>query len=137
MTEQAIVPLYFNLPMPPSTNGIWRGGKGGRHYLSPKYKAWRDEAALLAKVQAKGKRVAGPFAVQINARRPDNRKRDIDNLIKPTLDLLALVHVTDDDSECQMVEAQWIERGVGIWVAVRPTLRWGAEPWISPAQGNG
>lgn len=137
MTEEAIVPLYFELPYPPSLNGIWRGGKGGRHYLSPKYKAWRDEAAMLAKAQTRGKRIAGPFAVQINARRPDKRRRDIDNLIKPVLDLIASVHITDDDSECQYVEAQWIEKGVGIWVAVRPTKRWGEEPWISPAQENG
>lgn len=134
MQEPAIVPLYFRLPHPPSTNSIWRGGKGGRHYLSAKYKAWREEAFLMVKADARGKRIAGPFAVQINARRPDKRKRDIDNLIKPVLDLIALAGVTDDDSECQMVEAQWIERGVGLWVAVRPTTRWGAEPWTIPAQ---
>lgn len=125
MTEPAIVPLYFDLPYPPSVNSIWRGGKGGRHYLSAKYKAWRQAAGLLASAQAKGKRIAGPFAVQINAVRPDKRRRDIDNLIKPVLDLIASVGITDDDCECQSVEASWVRRGEGIWVAVRPCTRWG------------
>jgi len=125
MTEPAVVPLYFDLPMPPSTNSIWRGGKGGRHYLSLKYKNWRTEAGLLVNTQAKGKRIAGPFAVQIDAFRPDKRRRDIDNLIKPVLDLIAHHGVTDDDCECQSVEARWVKNGVGIWVAVRPCTRWG------------
>jgi crossover junction endodeoxyribonuclease RusA len=110
--------------MPPSTNGIWRGGTGGRHYLSAKYKAWREGTSLLARSQAKGKRIAGPYAIQIDARRPDKRRRDIDNIIKPTLDLLALIGVTDDDSECQLVEAKWVGRGEGVFVSVRPCKRW-------------
>lgn len=125
MTEQAVIPLYFELPYPPSTNGIWRGGKGGRHFLSAKYKAWREAAGLVVNTQAKGKRVAGAFAVEIQARRPDKRKRDIDNLIKPLLDLLANMGVIDDDSECQFVSAEWVGRGVGVRVAVRPCTRWG------------
>lgn len=125
MADPAIVPIYFELPYPPSVNGIWRGGKGGRHFLSAKYKAWREAAGLIVNVQAKGKRIAGPFAIEIQARRPDRRKRDIDNLIKPTLDLMANMGVVDDDSECQCVEAKWVERGEGVRVAVRPCLRWG------------
>ena len=131
MTEQAIVPLYFELPYPPSVNGIWRGGKGGRHYLSPKYKAWREEAALMARTQSKGKRVAGPFAVQIDVVRPDKRRRDLDNLIKVCLDLLAHVGVTDDDSECQYIETKWVQKGPSVRVSVRPCTRWGVTSWTS------
>lgn len=125
MTEAAIVPLYFELPHPPSVNGIWRGGKGGRHYLSAKYKTWREAAGLIVNTQARGKRIDGPYAVEIQARRPDKRRRDIDNIVKPVLDLLAFMGVTADDCECQMIAAQWVERGDGIRVAVRPCTRWG------------
>jgi crossover junction endodeoxyribonuclease RusA len=125
VAEPAIVPIYFELPYPPSVNGIWRGGKGGRHYLSAKYKNWREAAGLMVNVQAKGKRIAGPFAVEIQASRPDKRRRDIDNIVKPILDLLASMGVTPDDSECQMIHAEWVGRGEGVRVAVRPCLRWG------------
>jgi crossover junction endodeoxyribonuclease RusA len=137
MAEEAITPLYFELPYPPSLNGIWRGGKGGRHYLSLKYRQWRDEAGLLAKSQAKGKRIAGPYAIQIDVVRPDKRRRDLDNLIKVSLDLLANIGVTDDDCECQYIEAKWVEIGPPLRLSVRPCLRWGASPWTSQAQGNG
>jgi crossover junction endodeoxyribonuclease RusA len=127
LVEAAIVPIYFELPHPPSVNGIWRGGKGGRHYLSAKYKAWREAAGLIVNTQARGKRIEGPFAVEIQAKRPDKRKRDIDNICKPVLDLLSAMGVTPDDSECQMLHAEWVERGDGIRVAVRPTKRWGEQ----------
>jgi crossover junction endodeoxyribonuclease RusA len=125
MTEPAISPLIFELPMPPSVNSIWRGGKGGRHYLSAKYKAWKDAAGHDLRTQAGNKHISGPYAVEIQASRPDKRRRDIDNLIKPVLDLLAVTHITSDDSECQLVSAEWVGRGVGVRVAVRPCTRWG------------
>ena len=126
MTQPAVTPIYLTLPFPPSANGIWRGGQGGRHYLSPKYKAWKQDAELDAKLQNKA-RISGPFAVQINAVRPDRRKRDIDNLIKPLIDLLVHCGVTDDDSEMQQITATWVEKGPPIWMAVRPCTRWAAD----------
>jgi crossover junction endodeoxyribonuclease RusA len=131
MTQQAIAPLIFELPFPPSVNGIWRGGKGGRHYLSAKYKAWKDAAGLMLRAQAGNKHISGPYAVEIQASRPDKRRRDIDNLIKPVLDLLSLMNVTSDDSECQLVSAEWVGRGVGVRVAVRPCKRWGETDGLS------
>lgn len=125
MADEAIVPLYVTLPFPPSVNNIWRGGKGGRHYLSAKYKSWREAAALIAKSQTKGKQIKGPYALQINVSRPDKRKRDLDNLLKAVVDLLVHVGVTSDDSELQMIEAQWIGKGECVWIAIRPCLRWG------------
>jgi crossover junction endodeoxyribonuclease RusA len=126
VTEPAIVPLYFDLPHPPSVNGIWRGGRG-RFYKSKHYEAWIDEAGWSVKEQAKGKRIVGPFAIQIDLSRPDKRKRDLDNTIKVILDLLKNMHVTDDDCECQMIEAKWVAAGKGVRVAVRPCKRWGEQ----------
>ena len=123
MTEPAISPLYFELPYPPSVNGIWRHGQGS-FYKSKNYRTWERDAGWALKEQAKGKRVAGPFAVQIDLTRPDKRKRDLDNTIKVILDLLKNLHVTDDDSECQMIEAKWVSVGIGVRIAVRPCTRW-------------
>lgn len=45
---------------------------------------------------AKGRE--GVYSVMIRVRPPDNRKRDIDNLIKPLLDSLVEYGVLPDDS---------------------------------------
>jgi len=121
--EVAITPLHFELPFPVSVNGIWRAGKG-RFYKSKNYLAWETAAGWAIKEQANGKRVAGPFAVQIDLVRPDKRRRDLDNTIKVILDLLKNLHVTDDDSECQELRARWIAQGPACFVAVRPCTRW-------------
>ena len=42
--------------------------------------------------------IAGPCAVTISAYMPDKRRRDLDNLLKATLDALVHAAVIDDDS---------------------------------------
>jgi crossover junction endodeoxyribonuclease RusA len=120
-------PLYFALPLPPSQNNMFINGRAGKgRFPSPLYKAWRNEASIRAYMQNKAC-IEGPFAVQINAVRPDRRKRDIDNLIKPLVDLLVSQGFVSDDSEMQQVTATWVENGPPIWMAVRPCLRWAAD----------
>lgn len=120
-------PLYFTLPLPPSQNNMFVNGRAGKgRFPSPAYKAWKNEASIRVYMQNKA-RIEGPFAVQINAVRPDRRKRDIDNLIKPLVDLIVSQGFVTDDSEMQQVTATWVENGPPIWVAVRPCTRWAAE----------
>lgn len=121
--SEAITPIYLVLPYPPSVNSIWRGGKGGRHFLSPKYKAWKTEAAYTARAQST-KRISGPYALQINAVRPDKRRRDLDNILKVISDLLVFTGFVDDDSEAQFISLQWVEKGPAVWLAIRPCTRW-------------
>jgi crossover junction endodeoxyribonuclease RusA len=124
MSGIAFSPIYLELNFPPSTNNLFVNGRAGKgRFLSPRYKAWRTEAVLRVKLQNK-LRIKGPFAIQINAVRPDRRRRDIDNAIKPLVDLLVHCGVTDDDSEMQQITATWVEKGPPIWMAVRPCLRW-------------
>lgn len=122
--HEAQSPVYLELPFPPSVNGIWRAAKG-RHYCSPRYQAWKTEAGFLARSQARTARVSGPYAVQLNFVRPDRRRRDLDNLLKSVIDLLRDLSITDDDSECQQIDAKWVGQGPALWVAVRPCRRWG------------
>jgi crossover junction endodeoxyribonuclease RusA len=56
--------------------------------------------------------LAGRLAIE--AVRPDKRRRDIDNLIKPVSDLLCSIGVIEDDSYCEKVSAEWITGGEGI-----------------------
>jgi crossover junction endodeoxyribonuclease RusA len=129
--SEAITPIYLALPFPPSVNGIWRGGKGGRHFLSPRYKAWKQEAAQCARLQSK-KHISGPYALQLNFMRPDKRIRDLGNLEKAVSDLLVECGYIRDDSEAQYIELRWVERGPPCWCAIRPCTRWATDiPQVS------
>jgi len=127
LSSPAVTPIYLTLPLPPSSNNMFVNGKAGRgRFISPLYRAWKTEAGLLARSQSK-QRIEGPFAVQINAVRPDKRRRDIDNMIKPLVDLLVAQGFVTDDSEMQQITATWVEKGPPIWMAVRPCTRWAAD----------
>jgi Holliday junction resolvase RusA-like endonuclease len=42
---------------------------------------------------------------------PDKRHRDLDNLLKASLDALAGAGVIANDRYCQWIEARWVEDG--------------------------
>ena len=90
--------MLLIIPFPPSVNRIWRS-VGGRVLLSRDGRAYRDAVArewLLARLQGHGTR---PLAVDIQAWMPDNRRRDLDNLQKASLDALAKAGAFSDDSQ--------------------------------------
>jgi crossover junction endodeoxyribonuclease RusA len=124
--SEATGPLIFELPFPPTVNNLFVNGPTGR-FVSPAYRAWKIEAGTIAKGQAQGKRIPGPYALELQLSRPDKRRRDASNYIKPVEDLLVWLQITDDDSECQFVSAEWVGKGEGVRVAVRPCKRWGEQ----------
>ena len=138
MADEAIVPLYFRLPFPPTVNNLFINGRGGKgRFTSPAYREWKKAAGTLAKEQANGKRIAGTYAMEVRLVRPDARRRDASNYLKAVEDLFVALQVIDDDSECQFVSAEWVKKGPACFVAIRPCLRWGGSPWISAAEENG
>lgn len=109
--------VTVRLPMPPSANACWANVEKVGRVRSTAYRRWSKLAVQELQAQQAG-RVAGKFAVVITAKRT-KRKRDIDNIIKPLLDLLSGV-VTADDSECERVSAGWTDEGEdGVTVSVR------------------
>ena len=86
---------------------------------SDAYVTWLMLAAIEARRQT-FKRVSGPYKLILSASRPDRRRRDIDNLIKPVSDLLMLIGAVDDDSDCEMITARWVTIGEGVNVRVEP-----------------
>lgn len=91
----------FSLPYPPTVNNMFENNSRGRgRRKSDGYVSWISEAgARLTK--EKIKKCNGKVYVSISAKAPDKRKRDIDNIIKPILDLLVSYRVIDaDDSSC-------------------------------------
>ena len=89
--------MQLSLPWPPSVNNYWRMAKG-RIYISAKGVAYREAV----KVLAQGVGCFYPdtrLDVAIVANPPDRRRRDIDNLLKCTLDSLEHANIFADDSQ--------------------------------------
>jgi crossover junction endodeoxyribonuclease RusA len=110
--------IELQLPMPPSANHLWvRARKGMRK--SDRYVAWLMLAAYEARQQP-FKRVCGPYKLSIAVSRPNKRRADIDNKIKPVSDLLMHIGAIEDDSNCEMVSARWVTTGDGVQVRIEP-----------------
>jgi crossover junction endodeoxyribonuclease RusA len=102
-------PLTFLLSYPPTANNLFVN-VGKRRVPSAKYKSWKDgESWSIKSRMVMQKPVCGPYTIIISAGRPDKRRRDIDNIIKPISDALVAGGAVSDDSLCQEVTARWCE----------------------------
>lgn len=112
--------VIVDFELPPSVNNAWVNTGRGRARSRP-YQHWINNAcAVLADLRIC--RVDGPYTCEIEARmRKKGRPRDIDNIIKPTLDLLGKVGITVDDRHCREVTARWVDHptGRGMIVVIR------------------
>ena len=84
------------LPFPPSVNTYWRNFQG-RMLISKKGREYRKAVADEILIQKGNKHYKGKIKLTIEAWRPDNRKRDLDNLLKAPLDALTHAGVYVDD----------------------------------------
>lgn len=88
--------LEIALPYPPSVNHYWRHTKAGTHYISKEGKAFREQVYRICRVV--NARFLDKVAIQIAVFPPDNRRRDIDNILKALLDGLVHGKLIEDDS---------------------------------------
>lgn len=99
--------------MPPSANNLRKSFVRGGKVVSVKaenYSNWRKSAIWEIAAQRVG-RMDGPYSISIAAQRNwrSKRARDIDNVIKPTLDALVKAGVIKDDSLVESVSAKWAD----------------------------
>lgn len=93
--------VTLRLPWPPSTNHHWRTRIVGRRamvFVSEEGKRFRV-AVLAAWLAEPRERLTGRLAVEILATMPDRRARDVDNIVKATLDALQHAGVFGDDNQ--------------------------------------
>lgn len=116
----AVTSQTYVLPVPPSVNNLF-ATVGKRRVKSKEYKAWQSEAGLrliVARVGRKRK-ISGYVAIEIGL--PINMRGDIDNRIKPIIDLLVKHAVIDDDRNVARVTVTRSVSGDAAYVVARPT----------------
>ena len=108
--------ICLQISYPPSANRIWRTSRG-RTYRAPNYVNWLEREGWNIIQQRQGG-IVGPYRLQMSVVRPDRRKRDLDNLIKPVSDLLKSVGVIGDDCDAQSIHLEWVKEGPPVTVKV-------------------
>ena len=84
------------IPVPPTANRLHgTNRKTGKKYLTTEQRKWRDGAGLLVKSCMRKMPKQTPLIVYLYA--DINHKRDLDNIIKPTLDMLQSAGIINDD----------------------------------------
>jgi Holliday junction resolvase RusA-like endonuclease len=87
-------PLW--LPWPPTSNTMF-GLRGHHRFVSKKYQEWKDLAAAHIAAQKPTTWVCS-VDIHIALTAPTKRKWDIDNRIKPILDVLVTHQIITDDN---------------------------------------
>jgi len=103
----------LTLPWPPSVNTYWRTFQG-RMIISEKGRQYRKDVADQVLIHRGSKNFAGKMRVEIQAFRPDNRRRDLDNLLKAILDGCTHAGVWVDDSNIVDLRIYWADTVGGI-----------------------
>lgn len=92
--------IRLTLPYPPSVNRYWRS-VNGRVLIAAAGRRYRTDVELVMRMA--GYRGVGPSPVNvaITVHVPDQRRRDIDNILKAPLDALTHAGLWDDDSQVE------------------------------------
>ena len=92
--------IKIELPWPPSVNHYWLQRRGGGRYISERGVIFRrDVMFLTAKAGLKQFSEHSRLSIKIDVYPPDKRKRDLDNLLKATLDALQYAKIIFDDAQ--------------------------------------
>jgi crossover junction endodeoxyribonuclease RusA len=100
--------IELTMPWPPSVNRYWRTFQG-RMIISAEGREYRKAVADQVLIQRGAKHYEGKLRVVIEAWRPDNRRRDLDNLLKAVLDSLTHAGVWADDGLIVDLRIYWAD----------------------------
>lgn len=108
------------VPAPPSTNKIWTVS-AGRMVRRKAYRRWMDEAVLLLRHGLP--EIVGKPSIAVHIEANLDRRRDLDNVIKPILDALTKAGRIPDDRYIDHIEITRTDTPERGWCAVLATWR--------------
>lgn len=108
---------FFHLPYPPTTNTLF-AHTGKKRYKTKRYADWILESGLILNTH-RIQPFIGPVWIDMQVHRPDERRRDLDNLQKGIFDLLVAHQVISDDSMITGFSAKWVGEGEVVWIKIR------------------
>src|SRR5262245_38666487 len=98
--EEPLGPVVLVLPWPPTLNHRHVPTSNGRLVKAPAVRAYERQAELAIGVQHRGYApLTGPLYVAWEFHQHDQRRRDLDNLMKGILDTCTRMKVFEDDSQ--------------------------------------
>jgi crossover junction endodeoxyribonuclease RusA len=109
--------IEITLPWPPTVNTYWRQYQG-RVLISAKGREYCKAVSDQVLIQRAAKHIDYAMRVEIQAFRPDRRRRDLDNLLKAILDSLTHAGVMEDDALIEDLRIYWAD-DVGGMVKVK------------------
>ena len=99
--------IELTMPFPPSSNNMFVNNPNGGRFRSSQYDGWLSEAGWVVAGQRPG-RIAGRFEIEVTMPRPARKGRfDLDNRLKPVLDLLTKQRIISDDSLAERITLAW------------------------------
>lgn len=113
-------PIRLHLPYPPSANDLWTVVHG-RIVRTERYRRWKQAAAWAVTADRKRARVLGPYELEIRVARPDESRRDLDNLVKSLSDAIQAGGAITNDHFAQRITLEWDPSVEGVVVLILPT----------------
>lgn len=99
-----VKPIYLTLAHPPTANTYYRRS-GHIMHISKRGKQFAlSVTADVLNQLGKPPKLTGRLSVLLRVNAPDKRKRDIDNVVKPSLDALTKAGVWQDDSQLDDIQ---------------------------------
>lgn len=115
------VDLEFDIPTPPSINHLYERGKYGQTKTSA-YRSWLGAAQWMLihqrKRQARHRLITHNVAVEVQCYRHP-KTPDLDNILKPIMDLLMHSQTIKDDKQVVAIVARYVDEGVPCTIKVR------------------
>lgn len=98
--------VSFALPVPPSVNNLYRNRKEGGRARSAHYATWATQALAEVRRQKVQPPAPGPFKITVTVTGGVgfSKGRDIDNVLKPVVDLAKSARLIRNDNVTVVVE---------------------------------
>lgn len=97
--------MVIELPWPPSVNHYWRR-QGNRYFISQKGKEYKETVYYLCEKFRNHFNKEQKLSLFVDAFPPDNRHRDIDNILKVLLDSLQFAKVYPNDYQIDFLQVK-------------------------------